>query len=567
LPLACARGLKRRFLWLAQASVAVSLLGSLAWLVVQAAAMADAESAAEALEAVPTVLLKTSFGHVIAAQLAAMLALALALGWRDTTTRQRASLGVATLAVALQAGHSHASAMIQGPSLLLGFDMLHLLGAGAWLGGLLPLLLLVHGAPPKAGAVAARWFSPLGQWCIAALIVSAAFQAYVLVASIAGLVGTAYGWMIMVKLALFAVLLGFAAINRYRYAPALLRGEPEAARRVLLRSIAAQTGFALAIIVAAVVLSELPPAMHLQPYWPFAHRIALDGVRNNPPFLRELVFASLSLACALALLTAALLMRRLRLAAAGVAALVAWFAVPHFGVLLAAAYPTSFYRSPTGFSSESIVAGSALYGTYCTSCHGAGDLGMHEDGELFWWISHGMAPSMPGFAAVLDDDQRWALIDDIRARNAGNSMRETGRWPYPVQAPGLAARCASRTVQLADLRGQYVRLVIGPVTAPPAADPGVTTIATATSPAPAGVCVARDESVAAAYAIVSGMTQEAVAGTQFLIDGNGWLRAMQRPGNAAGWNDAASLAAEIRRLRAQPVSSPAGKDDMMNMPM
>jgi putative copper resistance protein D len=247
-----AEGLKRRWLWLAQASVAAGLLGSLAWLVVQASTMADAESITEAFAAVPTVLLKTSFGHVIAGQLAAMLMLGLVLGLRDTVWRQRTALGVATLAIALQAGHSHAASMYRGPSLLLGCDILHLLGAGAWLGGLLPLWLAVRDAPPNAGALAARRFSPLGQWCIAALVVSAAFQGFTLVTSIAGLVGTAYGVMVLVKLALFGVLLGFAAANRYRFAPDLLRDDPAAARQVLLRSIGVQTGFALAIVIAAV---------------------------------------------------------------------------------------------------------------------------------------------------------------------------------------------------------------------------------------------------------------------------------------------------------------------------
>ncbi|MEJ0048599.1 MAG: CopD family protein [Rhodospirillales bacterium] len=95
-------------------------------------------------------------------------------------------------------------------------------------------------APPLAGAIAARWFSPLGKLCIAALSLSAAYQGWVLVASIPGLVGTAYGWVVLGKIVLFGVLLGFAAANRYRFAPALLRADPPAAKRVLVRSILVQ---------------------------------------------------------------------------------------------------------------------------------------------------------------------------------------------------------------------------------------------------------------------------------------------------------------------------------------
>ncbi len=68
----------------------------------------------------------------------------------------------------------------------------------------------------------------------------------------------------------------------------------------------------------------------------------------------------------------------------------------------------------------------------------------HEDGELFWWLSHGIAApdgslAMPGFAAALTEDQRWALIDWVRANNAGVVWAATGAWPRPVQAPELQA--------------------------------------------------------------------------------------------------------------------------------
>ncbi len=591
MPADMAAVLKRRLLLLAQLSIAACVVGTLAWLAVQAADMADADSMGEAFAAVPTVLRKTSFGHVVTLQLAALVILALVLGTRDMRARQRAAFAVSIVTVALQAGHSHAESMFQGPSVLLFCDILHLLGAGAWLGGLLPLIVVVGMAPPRAGATAARWFSPIGQWCIGLLAVSALFQGFVLVATIAGLVGTAYGWMVLIKAALFAALLGFAYFNRYRFAPALLHDEPERARRILMRSIGLQTGFALAITVAAVVLSELPPAMHLQPLWPFKQQISFAAIQEDADFRREVTEAALALAVALALLVVCFTRRRRRLVACVAAAVIAWFALPHFDLLLATAYPTSFYHSPTGFSSETIVQGAGLFPQYCASCHGArghGDgklasslpvppadltaahLWMHSDGELFWWLSDGMkspegAQAMPGFAAALDENQRWALIDYIRANNAGNSMRQNGAWPHTVQAPGLEARCGTRTLQLADLRGRFVRLVIGAVS-PTTGSQTRLVIAAGTGGEPAETCLVRDESVPAAYAIVAGSTAEALAGTQFLIDDQGWLRAMQRPGSPGGWDNPASLQAEIQTLRNHPLAL-SNAPMPMNMPM
>jgi putative copper export protein/mono/diheme cytochrome c family protein len=593
MPQACVGRVKRTCLWLAQASLAATLLGTLVWLVTQAAYMADAESVGAAFAAVPTVLRSTTFGHVVLLQLATLLVLAAVLGWRDRTRRLRVALAVATLAVALEAGHSHAFSMVEGPSWLLACDILHLVGAGAWLGGLLPLLLVVRMAPPQAGAITARWFSPLGKWCVGVLVLSAAVQGWVLVASMPGLIGTAYGWLVLVKTGLFAVLLGFAWVNRYRFAPALMGTAPEAARRALLRSIVLQSGAALAIVIAAVVLSELPPAMHLQSLWPFRERFSLAAVTEDPDFRREVLWAGGALAAAVALLIVTLIARRLRLVASAAVAVVAWFAVPHFDLLLVQAYPTSYYHSPTGFTSDTIVAGSTIFAQNCVACHGAsghGDgvaaktlavppadltaahLWMHSDGELFWWISHGMftpegSQVMPGFADVLDDDDRWAAIDYIRANNAGIAHHETGDWPHTIQAPGFGARCGAAQFQLADWHGRFVRLVIGAVPPAPADDGVVTVVAGGLGPVPAGVCVARDETVPAAYAVVTGMKAAALMGAQFLIDGDGWLRAVQMPDAAMGWNDEGMLRAEIATLRTRPVGAVADAAMPMNMKM
>jgi putative copper export protein/mono/diheme cytochrome c family protein len=590
--------LKRRLLVVAQVSVAAALAGLFGWLVVQAATMADTGSVSEAFAAAPTVLRKTSFGHTVAAQIATLVVLAAVLGWRDRVPRPRVALGVATIAVCLQAGHSHAYSMYEGPSVLLGFDILHLLAAGAWLGGLVPLLLTVRAAPPRAGMAAARWFSPLGKLCVGALFVSAAYQGWLLVGTGPGLVGTAYGWMALVKLVLFGVLVCFACANRYRFAPALRGDDPEAAKLVLVRSIFFQTLFGIAIVVAAVVLSDLPPAMHVQPMWPFAKRFSLAAVQEDVDFRREVVQAAVALAGGVGLVIVALIVRRFRIAAGVVALGIAWFAVPHFDLVLAAAYPTSFYHSPTGFGSETIVEGRGLYAQNCVTCHGAGGRGdgpaaqglpvppanltathlwMHSDGELFWWVSHGMQtpegkPAMPGFASVLDDDQVWAVIDYIRAHNEGQMQREMGQWMPPVKAPALQASCGDDTVKLSDMRGRFVRLVIGGAASKVLDGPGddVTIAAPAGVGAVAsGVCVTRDENVPLAYAIVSGADDAAIAGTQFLIDDKGWLRAVQRPDAAPGWDKPGALAAEIKTLRAHPVAAGtlAGGDDGDQMGM
>ena len=593
MPPAVAARVQHRLLVLTQLGVAAALLANLAWLGLQSADMSDAVSLSRALAAVPSVVADTDFGHVIVLQLLAMLALAIVVR-RGDGARQRIALGLAGLALLLQAGHSHAASMYPGPSLLLASDAVHLLGAGAWLGGLVPLLLVVRDAPPKAGALAARWFSPLGQLCLVALTASAVFQGWVLVDSVPGLVGTAYGWMVLVKLGLFGVLFGFAVVNRYRLAPALLHRDPATAKQALVSSIAVQTGFGLAIVAAAAVLSSLPPAMHEQPVWPFPKMFTLATIGEDPDFRNEVLGALLALAGAATLLVIAALLRRAARWAAVLAAIaIAWFAVPHLDLLFVPAYPTSFYHSPTVFDASSIAQGAVLFPDHCAMCHGAGGRGdgpaaqglpvppadltaahlwMHSDGELFWWLGHGIeAPegglAMPGFAAILSEDDRWHLIDYIRAHNAGVEFHTSGTWSPPVRAPGFQARCEhDRTVSLADLRGGFVRLVIG--TAPPAAEAGVTSILATSDPAARpspGVCMADDQDLPRAYAIVSGLTEAGLPGAEFLIDGDGWLRAVQPATSGPGWNDPAVLEGDVRRLAAHPVTGSEASHAGMQM--
>ncbi len=581
----------RRLRRLARLEMAAALLLLAVWLVAQGADMASATDPAAALAAVPTVLAATEFGHIVLLQAVLLIAAWLASRYAPIITTLL--LGLAT---ALQAGHGHVWTMDSRPTLLLAFGIVHLLAAAGWLGGLLPLLLMARDAPPRIGAMAARWFSPLGKWCLGGMVASAAWQFWELIGGLPGLVGTAYGWVAGVKLALLGVLFGFALLNRYRLAPALLRAQPDRAQHRLVVSIAVQSGFGLLTVLAAGLLSNLPPAMHLQPIWPFAQRFSLDTVREDAGFRDEVIGAALALAGAvLAAVAALLLRRRLRpglrwavlLPVAGAAA-IAWFAVPHLGLLLVDAYPTSYYRSPTGFAAASIAEGAGLFPQNCAICHGeagrgdgpaarslpvppadltATHLWMHSDGELFWWLTNGIeapegGPAMPGFGGTLSPEQRWALIDYIRAHNAGLAAHAAGSWTPPLPAPSFQASCANgSTVSLADLRGGFVRIVVGD--AAPAAVPGVTTILIGADPSPHAqdhACASADENVPLAYAIIAGVAPGALPGTQFLVDGAGWLRAVQRPGDQAGWNDPQRLLADIRRFRAHPLAAGAGMD-------
>jgi putative copper export protein len=247
-----ARTASRRIARIVSASLAAAAVLSALWVMLETADMAGS------VRLLPEVLQETVFGHVVLARAALLVltALAFAAGWRW------AAVVFAALAVGSVAGHTHAFAMQDGPSWLLASDVLHLLAASSWLGGLLPLVVLVQAAPPGIAARASARFSVLGTVCVLALAVTAFWQSFELIGSIPGLVGTSYGLVALFKLGCFAVLLGFAARNRFLLTPALAGPLGITSKWRLVRSIAAEAGLGLVVVLAAGLLSSLTPAMH-----------------------------------------------------------------------------------------------------------------------------------------------------------------------------------------------------------------------------------------------------------------------------------------------------------------
>jgi putative copper resistance protein D len=105
-----------------------------------------------------------------------------------------------------------------------------LLAAGAWLGGLLPLgfILLNYAGNSEAAftidldQILLR-FSGMGYIAVATLIGSGLVNSWFLVGSVSGLLETAYGQMLITKLALFAGMLALAVSNRFWIVPSLTR--------------------------------------------------------------------------------------------------------------------------------------------------------------------------------------------------------------------------------------------------------------------------------------------------------------------------------------------------------
>jgi len=214
------RQLSRLALW----SLVAALFSALLWFWLVVATMGGS-SLADAVSgnAWQTVLLQTEFGRVWQLRLVLIgVALALvALGLTRKIRRNAVTLALWPLALLFLvslAWISHAAAASAQPLGLLG-DALHLGAAGGWIGGLLPLAIFLKCAEVSVSLGehalhVLRRFSAFSVCCVSALIVSGLSNSWLLVGSVRALFTTRYGALLLFKLTLFALLLGFGARNR-----------------------------------------------------------------------------------------------------------------------------------------------------------------------------------------------------------------------------------------------------------------------------------------------------------------------------------------------------------------
>jgi copper transport protein len=186
-----------------------------------------------------------------------------------TMWRLPALLGV--LIAATTAFVSHSAALLENQATAVTVDLLHLLAAALWAGGLIYLLLTLRAArqlPPDGRA----WFnyslilqfSLLAATAVGLLLLSGAYLAWLHVGSWYGLFGTLYGRVLLAKLALLLPILGAAAVNLLIFKPrldaALETNAPTPLYGRLRRLVALEGGLLILVILAAGALTDLQRA-------------------------------------------------------------------------------------------------------------------------------------------------------------------------------------------------------------------------------------------------------------------------------------------------------------------
>ncbi len=231
------------------------------WFVLVARSITGATSLNETLSALLPVTLDTQFGPWLLVRLGLVVAAVLLGGrWRAL------GLVLAAAALALQPLLAHAGAIGGGIGwLLIGSEALHMLAAGAWLGGLLPLAVAVVTLPAPAAAGVCRRFSTLALGAVLLLLASGFIQAEVLLGGTQALAVTPYGHVLALKLGLIALALVLAAINRFELARCLVASIR--ARRWLPRAVRTEAAVGLGIVLVAGWLGTLAPTADPHAAW------------------------------------------------------------------------------------------------------------------------------------------------------------------------------------------------------------------------------------------------------------------------------------------------------------
>ena len=158
------------------------------------------------------------------------------------------------LTISLQ---SHAAAL--GSPLAILLDWAHLSAMSAWLGGLLPLFLLLRSTSLPPGVLVPR-FSRLALVCVAVLALTGMYSAIIHVGTLDALTQTTYGWALIVKAGFFGTLVVLGAINLVALSPRL-SNESESAARTLNITVRVELVVGLVVLLAAGFLASAAPSL------------------------------------------------------------------------------------------------------------------------------------------------------------------------------------------------------------------------------------------------------------------------------------------------------------------
>jgi len=412
-----------------------------------------------------TFLLKTGVGRIAIIEIGCAVAACIPAVIAWITLKKSSTSDLALLVAALVAGiglaafpfNSHPVTLDQQIAGL-SASIAHRLALGVWLGGL-PALILLIGAGPvpddtrRLAAVILRRFSRLAIVAMSVILVSGTLLTWYLVGNVSSLIGTEYGRLLILKLALLGGVFVIAGGLQRHLLPMLEVKPSDPTFRSYANRVKLETVVAVLIVVVASDMAGLAPPEHENIVWPLPFRFSFAATWAIPwvptrfiggHVLILLGLAALAFSLVPSLRPAWFLLRANASLGVGIAAALAGSGLA-FPAISVQAFPDTYLVTDIPYAATSISAGLNHFEQNCTGCHGVSGHGdgpaasslpvkpadlsaphtaLHTGGDLYWWVTHGIpASGMPAFADVLTNDDRWDIINFLGAFSIGYQAR------------------------------------------------------------------------------------------------------------------------------------------------
>jgi copper transport protein len=267
---AIGRNLKPKWSRLSLDAILLLLIASIFWLLLQAGQAAGAEFAVPWNPVVGQVLFTTRFGTAWIARVTLGVALLLFLPKASSSRDRWIALGIGILLLLTVSIGSHGAAQPK-PTLPILADLVHLTAASVWVGGLIHFVIGLFAVKtldeverPKLTAALIPKFSALALVSVAVLTLSGLYASVLQVGSIDGLLNTAYGRTLIIKLALVVPMVMLGAVNllvttpNMKQAAAQDKVSPWVGR--FRKLVSSEVTLGAAVLLSVAVLTTLPPA-------------------------------------------------------------------------------------------------------------------------------------------------------------------------------------------------------------------------------------------------------------------------------------------------------------------
>lgn len=208
----------------------------------------------------PTVVSDTHFGHVWSWSFPASIALAI-VAWLPSRGNTTTVLLCGFAGLTLLGGSLTSHAIDHGAAAVAAY-LIHQVAAALWIGALVGLW--VGAFRCRLGSTWVQRIAPrvsrLAGWCVIVLLLSGVYSADAALGLDPGrLVSTAYGRILLAKLAVAIPVLLMGAQNRYLL---LASVGADASQRTLLRNVGSESALLIIVMGLASWLGNTPPAYH-----------------------------------------------------------------------------------------------------------------------------------------------------------------------------------------------------------------------------------------------------------------------------------------------------------------